>query len=270
MIKKIGILGCGWLGFPLAQSFVKQGHQVNGSTTSIDKILPLAQNGVNPFLIAIHNHHTEGNLEYFLEDLDVLIINIPPKIRKNPKANFVSKIQTLIKKIEASTTKNIIFISSTSVYGNSNSIVTENSQTVPVTSSGKQILEAEKLLMDCKNLSINIIRFAGLYGPGRHPVFHLSSKVELQHPDQPVNLIHLEDCIGIIDHIIKKEVKGQIVNAVAPFHPTRVEYYSQIAKKLNLNLPPFKTEESCKGKTIKSNFVNSILGYEFQYPELEL
>ena len=73
MIKKIGILGCGWLGFPLAQSFVKQGHQVNGSTTSIDKILPLAQNGINPFLIAIHNHHTEGNLEYFLEDLDVLI-----------------------------------------------------------------------------------------------------------------------------------------------------------------------------------------------------
>ena len=270
MNRKIGILGCGWLGFPLAKSFASLGYQVRGSTTSVDKILSLALHDINPFLIAIHNHHTEGNLDYFLKDLDVLIINLPPKLQSNPNTNYVSKIRTLIKKIKASTTKNIVFISSTSVYSNSESIVNENSPTAPQTESGKQILEAEKLLMDCENLSIKIIRCAGLYGPGRHPVFQLAKKEELSNPNQPVNLIHLEDCIGIIHYILNNNIQSQIINAVAPLHPTREVYYSNIAKQLSLELPPFKHESSSHGKTINSIYINSKLGYEFKYPELDL
>src|SRR5690554_1901262 len=229
MQKKIGIMGCGWLGFPLAKYFASKGFQVRGSTTSVDKILSLALHDINPFLIAIHNHHTEGNLDYFLKDLDVLIINLPPKLQSNPKSNFVSKMSTLIKKINESTTNNIIFISSTSVYGNSLSEVDENSPTVPETESGKQILEAEKLLSDCENLSIKIIRCAGLYGPDRHPVFQLAKKDRLQNPNQPVNLIHLEDCIGVIHQVMDHGIDSPVINAVAPYHPTREIYYSNMA-----------------------------------------
>ena len=31
--NKIGVLGCGWLGFPLAKDLIKQGFKVKGSTT---------------------------------------------------------------------------------------------------------------------------------------------------------------------------------------------------------------------------------------------
>lgn len=270
MNKKIGILGCGWLGFPLAKSFASIGYQVRGSTTSVDKILSLALHDINPFLIAIHNHHTEGNLDYFLKDLDLLIINLPPKLQSNPNTNYVSKVHTLAKKISDSNTRNIIFISSTSVYGNSRPMVDENSLTAPQTESGKQILETEKLLMNCENLSIKIIRCAGLYGPSRHPVFQLAQKEKLRYPDHPVNLIHLEDCIGIIHHVINNDIDSQIINAVAPFHPNRESYYSNIAKKLDLKLPPFNPEESSFGKTVNSIYINTKLGYKFKYPELEL
>lgn len=270
MQKTIGILGCGWLGFPLAKHFANKGYQVRGSTTSVDKILSLALHDINPFLIAVHNHHTEGNLDYFLKDLDVLVINLPPRLNSNPKSNFVSKIRTLIKKVQDTTTKNIIFISSTSVYGNAECMVDENSLTRPLTESGRQILEAEKLLMDCENLSIKAIRCAGLYGPGRHPVFQLANRDSLQNPNQPVNLIHLEDCIGIIHHVIDNVIDSPIINAVAPSHPTRKEYYSRIAKKLDLKLPPFEGEELTPGKTVNSIYINSKLGYEFKYPELDM
>ena len=36
-MKQISILGCGWLGFPLAQALLKAGFSTKGSTTSIDK-----------------------------------------------------------------------------------------------------------------------------------------------------------------------------------------------------------------------------------------
>jgi len=270
MQKKIGILGCGWLGFPLAKYFVKKGYQVRGSTTSLDKILSLALHEINPFLIAIHNHHSEGNLDYFLKDLDVLIINLPPKLQSNPKSNFVSKIRTLIKKLNNCTTKNIIFISSISVYGNTLKVVDESSPTYPETLSGKQILEAEKLLMNCTNLSIKVIRCAGLYGPERHPVFQLAKKEILHNPNQPVNLIHLEDCIGIINLLIDNPIQSQIINAVAPYHPTRKVYYSAIAKELNLNLPAFESSDSTPGKTVSSLFINRNLAYEFKYPGLNI
>ena len=270
MQKKIGILGCGWLGFPLAKHFIKKGYQVRGSTTSLDKIVSLALHDINPFLIAIHNHHSEGNLDYFLKDLDVLIISVPAKLKANPESNFVSKMKTLIIKIKKSNTKNIIFISSTSVYGNTLKVVDESSPTLPETSSGRQILEVEKLLMDCTNLSIKVIRCAGLYGPGRHPVFQLAKKDVLQHPNQPVNLIHLTDCIGIIDLIINEPSRRLIINAVAPSHPTRGDYYSAIAKQLNLVLPPFQENHSTPGKTINSLYINRKLAYEFKFPGLNI
>ena len=36
-MKKIGILGCGWLGFSLAKSLIGDGYEVHGSSTSIEK-----------------------------------------------------------------------------------------------------------------------------------------------------------------------------------------------------------------------------------------
>jgi 3-hydroxyisobutyrate dehydrogenase-like beta-hydroxyacid dehydrogenase len=47
-MKKISILGCGWLGFPLAKALLeKVPHQ--WSTTSPDKISILEKAGIHPF-----------------------------------------------------------------------------------------------------------------------------------------------------------------------------------------------------------------------------
>ena len=35
---QVSILGCGWLGLPLAKSLIEKGFSVNGSTTSVEKI----------------------------------------------------------------------------------------------------------------------------------------------------------------------------------------------------------------------------------------
>lgn len=262
-MKQISILGCGWLGLPLAKSLIEKGFSVKGSTTSLEKISLLEDNGIDAFQIEIGESQIKGEINSFLENSEVLIIDIPPKLRGNSSENFVQKIQNLILFIEKSTVKKIVFISSTSVYNEDNSTVIEATKPNPETESGKQLVEVEDLLQNNSNFKTTVIRFGGLIGENRHPIHFLAGRQNLENPDAPINLIHQIDCIGIIKAIIEHDCFNEIFNAVAPFHPTRKEYYTQKAIELNLPLPEFEQGKSI-GKTILSDKTEAVLGYKFQ------
>lgn len=268
-MKQISILGCGWLGLPLAKSLIQKGYSIKGSTTSAEKIPVLKKAGIDTFQIKVSEDGINGEISSFLKDSEILIIDIPPKLRGNSSENFVRKIENLIPFIKEAKVQKVIFISSTAVYNDDYSTVTETTQTNPDTESGKQLLEAEKLLfVNMFDFSTTKIRFGGLIGDDRHPVYHLAGKENLGNPCAPVNLIHQIDCIGIIEKVIELESWNQTFNAVAPFHPTRKEYYTQKAMELGLPLPMFSDDPNSYGKTILSNMVESELQYTFQQPNL--
>ncbi|MES2575530.1 MAG: SDR family oxidoreductase [Bacteroidota bacterium] len=267
-MTQISILGCGWLGFPLAKALLKDGFSIKGSTTSPDKLATLENAGIQPFQISLSEDKTTGKFDDFLENSKILIIDIPPKLRGAEKENFVAKIKNTIPFIEKSTIDNILFISSTSVYGENNSVVTEETPAHPETESGKQLLETEQLLQKNPNFKTTILRFGGLIGEDRHPIKFLAGKINLENPNAPINLIHQEDCIGIILKIIKHNFWTETLNAVTPFHPSRKEYYTQKAIDLNLELPEFNDDKTTSGKTISSAKIENILNYIFVKPKL--
>ena len=51
--KQISILGCGWLGLPLAKHFISKNYEVKGSTTTQEKTQMLADNKISPYLIKL-------------------------------------------------------------------------------------------------------------------------------------------------------------------------------------------------------------------------
>jgi nucleoside-diphosphate-sugar epimerase len=263
-MKQISILGCGWLGLPLAKSLLEKGFLVNGSTTSFEKISILKDAGINPFQISLFEDKIEGKMDLFLENSEILIVDIPPKLRGDSKENFVGKIETLIPFIENSTVKKVLFVSSTSVFSDDNSEVTEASIPNPDTESGKQLLQAEQLLQSNKNFQTTIIRFGGLIGKDRHPIKFLAGRKNIENPDAPINLIHQDDCIGIIEAIVCHTELVEVFNAVAPIHPTRKEYYSQKAMELNLPLPEFEENKISRGKLISSDKIETVLNYKFK------
>lgn len=268
-MRQISILGCGWLGLPLAKSLIEKGFSVKGSTTSEIKIPVLTQAGIEAFQIEVSEKGIVGNMESFLENSEILIIDIPPKLRTASSEKFVKKIENLIPFIKKAKVKNVIFISSTAVYNDDYSTVTETTQTNPDTESGKQLLEAEKLLfVNMFDFGTTKIRFGGLIGEDRHPVYHLAGKENLGNPNAAVNLIHQIDCIGIIEAIIEKDCWNQTFNAVAPFHPKREEYYTQKAAELGLPLPQFADVVTSFGKIIDSSYLEQTLDYKFQKPNL--
>lgn len=266
-MTQISILGCGWLGFPLALKLIEKGHSVHGSTTSENKLSILKNAGINPFLVALESESISESINDFLSKSDILVIDIPPKLRSvNPDSEqkvFVQKIENLIPFIEKSTVKKLLFVSSTSVYGDENGIITEETIANPETESGKQLLLAEAILQKNKNFETTILRFGGLIGEDRHPIKHLAGKENLENPDAPVNLIDQKDCIEIIEEIIKQSKWNEVFNAVAPFHPTRAEYYTQKAKEQNLMLPKFSSEKSNIKKIISSEKIENDLNYKF-------
>ena len=263
-MKQISILGCGWLGLPLAKSLLEKGFLVRGSTTSLDKISVLKSNGIQAFQIELSEDEIKGKINSFLENSEVLIIDIPPKLRSASSENFVRKIQNLIPFIEKSSVEKVIFISSTSVYADKNSIITETTKPNPETESGKQLVDTEQLLQSNTNFKTTVVRFGGLIGDNRHPIHFLAGRQNLENPEAPINLIHQTDCIGIIEKTLEKECWNETFNAVAPFHPTRKEYYTQKASELNLPVPEFEEAKISIGKTISSEKVETVLGYQFQ------
>jgi nucleoside-diphosphate-sugar epimerase len=285
-MTQISILGCGWLGLPLAKALLEKGFSVKGSTTSIEKLSILEKSGIHPHLIVLSEGKPTGNLNDFLESSEILLIDVPPKLRGNSKENFVEKIKNLIPFIEKSTVENVIFISSTSVYGDTSSFdcaqddtlsVTEETKTCPDTESGKQLVQAEQLLQTNPNFKTTILRFGGLIGEDRHPIKFLAGRKNIENPNAPINLIHQDDCLGIIEKIIEKSLRqaqtdkldwNETFNAVTPFHPSRKDYYTQKALELNLNLPEFNPENDTFGKTILSEKIETVLGYTFKKTKL--
>tara|TARA_R100000935_G_scaffold35125_1_gene55894 strand:- start:1066 stop:1869 length:804 start_codon:yes stop_codon:yes gene_type:complete len=262
----ISILGCGWLGLPLAKSLIYKGHVLKGSTTNRDKLQQLTSEGISPYVIQLFEEGIQGDISAFLSDAEVLIVDIPPGVRKDPEVNFVAKIGRLASQIERSAIKKVIFISATSVYEETEAtpVYTEEDLANGTAENAKQLIGAEEVLLASEDFKTSVIRFGGLIGPGRHPVNYLSGKIDLKDAEGPVNLIHLEDCIGIIETVLLKEAWGEIFHGVHPDHPTRKDYYSKIAEEKGLAAMSFNEREVSKGKIIESVNLDEILNYEFK------
>ena len=101
--------------------------------------------------------------------------------------------------------------------------------------------------MKNKNFESCIVRLGGLMGPNRHPIFTLSGKKILPNPYSPINFIHQQDAVAILLKIVENWKGNQTYNAVTPFHPSRKEYYTQMAKMAGLNIPKFKETGTIRG-----------------------
>ena len=255
-MKTISLLGCGWLGLPLAKQLMEKGYTVKGTTTTEDKITVLESAGVFPYLLALSEDNALIDfvaLEAFLADSSCLIIAIPPKLRGAVKEDFVLKIKNIIPSIEQSSIKNILFVSSTAVYKDTihfEEWTTVDSLAEPDTENGKQLLEVEQLLQKMSSIPTTVVRMGGLIGEDRHPVKFLAGKKGLENPDAPVNLIHQNEAVALLISIIEQGDWGKIINGVAPYHPTRKAYYTEKALAMGLPIPEFNEERISVGKRI--------------------
>ncbi|TDQ12021.1 SDR family oxidoreductase [Pedobacter metabolipauper] len=260
MNKTISILGCGWYGFALSKVLIAKNYQVKGSTTQKDKTAMLQKEGIEPYIVSFEADAQQYDPAFF--DSNVLIICIPPKRSTAEQGSYPDKVKAIAQAVKESRIQQVIFISSTSVYGDSNSTLTESERPDPDTASGKAMLESEQYLQSQSAFSTTVIRFAGLIGPGRNPGRFFAGKEKVPNGLAPINLIHLDDCIGITMAILEKEAFGYLINASSPDHTQRAEFYTTAALNAGLPVPTF-IKELKNWKIISSNIVPSTLKYKY-------
>lgn len=265
--ETITILGCGWLGLPLAQALVKEGYSVKGSTTREEKLEALHDAGVEPWLVRLDPEVNGDDIVAFLQS-DTLIVNIPPLRRDDIVEYHIEQFSSLIDALGQSPVRSVLLVSSTSVYPALNREVTEEDAVDPESLAGQALLLVEEMLMQESGFQTTVLRFGGLIGYDRNPAKYLASMSEIAHPDQPMNLIHRDDCIRIITEIIRLKQWGEVFNACSPLHPMRKEYYGRAAEIAGLPaIPLSQSVEMAPYKVVNSEKLISALHYQFLYPD---
>jgi nucleoside-diphosphate-sugar epimerase len=190
-----------------------------------------------------------------------LLIDIPPEISLGTDYHpaQLEVIFDLLRDAEARP-EQLVYISSTSVYGANQGVVDELVNPHPDTDSGSTLVHAEQMLSEFAremNMGLTIVRPGGLIGPGRHPGLFLNGRRDVQNPNGVVNMIHQLDLADLLATLIAKHPVAanscEIFNAVSAHHPTREEFYVRAANAIGVQAPTFaKPTTVGAGKVVRA------------------
>lgn len=260
---KIAILGCGWLGLALAERLVQEGHQVKGSVTKGIKIPILAAAGIEPFQINLSARDV-SKVDFFLTDVEVLIITVPPK-HESADFDLFATMEWFIKRVVIKKVPRVLYTSSISVYKDKSGIpiYSEQDALEAPTATAAKLLQVEDMLLMEEVFRACVLRLGGLLGTDRHPIKYLAGRRNVPNPAAPVNLIHQQDCIGVIIRLLKRDWFEGILNIVHPAHPNKREYYTAAARTRSLDEPHFSSSPSI-GKIVSAEKLQRELNYAFE------
>ncbi|RZL06877.1 MAG: SDR family NAD(P)-dependent oxidoreductase [Hymenobacter sp.] len=264
----VAVLGCGWLGFPLAQALQAQGHRVLGTTTTPEQLPILAAAGIEPHLLQLGTDFSaadETRLATILSQANVLVLNVPP--RSAVAGGYPQLLRPVHRAVAAARVKAVLFVSTTGVYLEEPRLMREQ-DAVSTRDASSDVLRTEgHFVPRYGQWQSTVVRLGGLIGPDRAPGRFLAGRRELAQGDAPVNLLHLTDAIGVLSTIITTNIWGYTLNVCAQSHPPRREFYPAAAEYLGLTPPTFLPGYG-PGKTIDSSLLRNVVPYTFQHDNL--
>jgi len=158
------VIGCGYLGQRVARRWLAQGDSVVALTRSEARARSFHESGIEPVIGDVTDPATLAGLP----EVDTLLyaVGLDRGSGQSQREVSVGGLENVLGRM-AGRVRRILYISSTSVYGqNDGEWVDETSECRPESENGKVCLDAEDLLRD-RVPDANILRLAGIYGPGR-------------------------------------------------------------------------------------------------------
>lgn len=265
------IIGCGYLGRRVARRWLAEGDAVAGLTRSAEHAQMLRGIGIEPILGDV----TEPSSLSALPDADTLLyaVGLDRNSGKTQRDVHVSGLANVVERV-AGRVGRVIVISSTSVYGQTGGEwVDESSACRPESPNGQVCLDAESLLRE-RVPAANILRLAGIYGPGRliARIAELRAGSPLEgNPDAWLNLIHVDDAASAVLACDRQSTAGATY-VVADGNPVRRrEYYSFLAALIGAPAPKLSEDAP---RSLNKRCANRRLREELQvtlrYPSLRV
>ena len=254
----VSILGCGWLGRPLAERLVAAGHAVRGSTRTAARLSELAALGVDARRLDLDTADA-GELAAFAQG-DALVVSVPP----GGVADDAAAMRRVGDAARSAGVRRVVFTSSTSVYPDPPRVVTEAdagpTDALPLRRSGPAVWAAENALRATVGDRLVVLRLGGLVGRDRQPARFLAGRRGVPRPRAPVNLVHQRDAVRAIERALDEALAPGAYSVVAPEHPSREAYYTAEATRLGL-APPHFAEDAAGGKTVSPAAFEAATGW---------
>ena len=268
MREKVVFIGCGDIATRAALKLQNSGTAVLGVRRQISNLpadLPAtAADVLNPSSLEFLRNSDANTLVYSLA---------ADSFNEESYLNaYVTGLNNTIQACDFGQIKRLIFISSTAVYHqNDGSQVDELSPTAPQRFNGKVMLEAEKLALATGVGTA--LRLSGIYGPGRLRLIDRVRKGQCSGETSATwsNRIHVEDCAGVIAHLVNQDSLPEIVLGSDSLPATSVDVESFIAEQLGVEKqyaePNSKRPKRIAGSKRCDNRMLLGTGYQFTHPD---
>ena len=237
MAGKTLIIGCGYIGLPLALELQAKGHAITAWVRSAATAASLAPHGFSRVVsgsVADENAWNSAGTEY---DLAIHCASSGRGGEAAYEEVFLLGTQQMAGYLPNARK---LLVSSTSVYGQtSGEIVTEESTAEPSTATGKILRAAENIALEGGAI---VVRSSGIYGPNRGVLFDKLRRGEAViegDGSRWMNQIHQRDLVTALLRLIDRGNPGQIYNASDDTPVMQRDYYAWCAEFLGKPMPPF-------------------------------
>ncbi len=278
------VIGCGYLGRRVAAKWTEAGESVFALTRSAERAGEFENRGWEPVVGDVTAVGIQTTLQNLPEWDGVLYaVGYDRASGLSQREVYVDGLENVLKAL-AGRVRKFLYISSTSVYGqNQGEWIDETSPTEPTRPNGKICREAERLIEQffppgekALKASANILRLAGIYGPGRllRRLNDLRSGTPIPgNPEGWLNLIHVDDAVRTLLACEDRGEPGEICLVSDDRPIRRREYYGQLAKLAGVELPAFDEGSESRyakglGKRCSNRKIRKKLRVEFQFPTI--
>ena len=270
-------LFCFGLGY-CALRFIESREDIaaSGTVRGADKAEALASAGVAAFVF--DGARADKALMPYLVNAEALLISIAPDRQGDPVlARFADTLA------QCGKLRRIIYLSTIGVYGDhAGAWVDETSETAPRSERGQARVVAEgqwRVLGDTMNIPVQILRLAGIYGPGRNLLVKLreGDARRIVKPGQKFNRTHVDDVAQAIALTLASDGPGGVWNVAddEPAPPQDVIAFA--AQLLGMAPPPEEPFETAQitpmarsfyadNKCVSIDKLKCELGFKPRYP----
>jgi nucleoside-diphosphate-sugar epimerase len=276
---RVLIIGSGYIGLPLGRELAAQGHQVCALRRFwTPEAVSLAQ-GLTPLSADVSQPETLAPLPPRY-DWVVFCVATSGGAAEDYRRVYLEGSRHVADWLRATPPQQLVYTSSTSVYGQTDgSLVDETSAIDPGVETGEILAATEKVWLDeaqAGAIPSVLLRLAGIYGPGRGYWFkeYLKGTARMNgRGDRILNMIHRDDVVGAVIRSLVAAPSGEIFNVVDNEPATQFTFFEWLSNRLGGSLPPAAPagaeslrKRGASNKRVANQKIRNQLNYQLKFP----
>jgi len=276
--KSVLIFGCGYIGLELSRVCLEKGWSVSAFTRNQEAAKTAEGMGAQAYTGNLESDQWWGEIPPGFTYVVNAVGAASPSVQ-GYEQSYLRGMRSMLGWIDHGKQEldALVFTSSSSVYPQTDgSLVTEESSSAGVSERGKILLAAERECLEgvpqlCR--SRKVIRFSGLYGPGRHLLVDKIRRGEPMSgcPNRFLNLLHRDDAVSAILSALDAPPGSDVFNACDGQHATRGEISKWVAQRVGVQPPEFigASEDRGPHRRVANSKIMQRLGWCPRFPDFQ-